>query len=187
MTVLVGNPKPASRTRSVALCAAGTLRDRLRREGCPISPPRIVDLAEIPAHLLLADAAERSPAVHDAFELAPRARLLLVASPTFKGTFTGLLKLFADMLPQDALRHTVAVPVMTAASSRFRHASDSYLRPLLEALGATVPVPGLSVLEAQFGELEPALDGWAARVAPVLAAVLDRTVVNDHAGVVSST
>jgi FMN reductase len=95
---------------------------------------------------------------------------LVVASPTYKGSYTGLLKTFADALPAQALAGVVAVPVMTAAAPAHRHAVESYLRPLLLELGATVPVPGLSVLESELDGLEGRLDDWALAALPVLAA-----------------
>ena len=98
--------------------------------------------------------------------------LLLVVSPTFKGTFTGLLKLFLDGLPRQALSGVIAMPLMTAAESAHQHAVESYLRPLLMALGARVCSPGLSVLEAQFSTLDSVLTDWSTEVVPALSGSL---------------
>ncbi|TDD63979.1 hypothetical protein E1262_29575 [Jiangella aurantiaca] len=40
----------------------------------------------------------------------------LLATPTYKARYTGLLKAFLDRLPGGALRGTVAVPVTVAAA-----------------------------------------------------------------------
>ena len=51
---------------------------------------------------------------------------------------------------------------------------ESYLRPLLVALGARVGAPGLSVLEAQFSLLDPVLTAWSEEVVPALSGTLGR-------------
>ena len=47
-------------------------------------------------------------------------------------------------------------------------AVDVHLRPLLVELGATVPMPGLAVLESDPARLDVVLDPWAARVGEVV-------------------
>jgi FMN reductase len=172
VTVLLGNPRPGSRTRRVALHATATVVECLAARGLPVNEPAVVDLAELTPALSTADPVQPPSLVTDALDLVSAAGLLVVATPTFKGTYTGLLKLFVDLLPRAALHRSVAVPVMTAARTADQHAIDSYLRPLLVTLGATVPVPGLSVLEAQFDRLPDVVGQWCLGAVPVLAAVL---------------
>lgn len=64
--------------------------------------------------------------------------------------------------------------MMTAADPAHQHAVESYLRPLLLALGARVCAPGLSVLEAQFSTLDTMLAAWSDEVVPALGGVLGR-------------
>nr|WP_230416347.1 NAD(P)H-dependent oxidoreductase [Micromonospora tarapacensis] len=174
-TVLVGNPRKGSRTLTVARHLTGALRTGLAGLGVHLGDPHLVDLAELgpdlPARLIAGTAA------HAPLErVLGRVRgpgLLVVVSPTFKGSYTGLLKLFLDMLPREGLcPGTVAVPVMTAGWAQHRFVSDARLRPLLVELGAVVPVRGLAVLEEEFGDLDTAVAGWTTAAVPVLAAVL---------------
>jgi FMN reductase len=158
---LVGNPKPASRTLAVAAAAAGAIT---RAAGLPGSP-QTVDVCVLARHLLLP---EPSPAVEEALDQVARADLLLVASPTYKGTYTGLLKVFLDRLPHRALSQTVALPLMMMGIPGHAPAVDAYLRPLLIELGATVPVPGLAVLESELDRLDDVLLPWAERAARAL-------------------
>jgi FMN reductase len=161
LTVLVGNPKPASRTLGVALAAAESLADSLGIRHAP----DLVDLAGLARRLLLP---EPSPAVEDAIDRVRSADLLLVASPTFKGTYSGLLKVFLDRLPYRALASATALPLLVMNSPQHSFAVDAHLRPLLTELGAAVPVPGLVVLDTELGQLDPLLRHWADSVSTVL-------------------
>jgi FMN reductase len=156
--IVVGNPKPASRTLAVATVAAGAIT---RAAGLAGSP-QTIDVCVLARHLLLP---EPSPAVEEALDQVAGAELLLVASPTYKGTYTGLLKVFLDRLPHRALDRAVALPLMLMGVPDHARAVDAYLRPLLVELGATVPVPGLAVLESDLGRLDDLLEPWADRVA----------------------
>ena len=174
-TVLVGNPRRESRTLTVARHLTGALRTGLGDFGVHLADPHLVDLAELGPDLpsrLIAGAAGNAP-LEQVLARVRSPGLLVVVSPTFKGSYTGLLKLFLDMLPREGLRPgTVAVPVMTAGWAQRRFVPDAQLRPLLVELGAVVPVRGLAVLEEEFGDLESAVAGWTEAAVPVLAAVL---------------
>jgi FMN reductase len=171
LTLLVGHPTPRSRTLAVSTHATRAIRGALASHGVAVAEPALLDLSTIATRLL----DDGDAGVCAAVETLRRARLLVVASPTFKGSYTGLLKTFLDLLPQRALAGTVAVPVMTAAAARYRFAVDAYLATVLAELGAAVPCRGLSVLEADFPALDEALATWCATAAPVLAGVLGHT------------
>jgi FMN reductase len=177
VTVVVGNPKPASRTLGVALTAAGALADSLDlRRG-----PQLVDLSGLARRLLLP---EPSAALEDAVDQVRSSELLLVASPTFKGTYSGLLKVFLDRLPYRALEGVTALPLLVMNSRQHADAVEAHLRPLLAELGATVPAPGLAVLDSELGQLDPVLRRWAGMVTSVLgsAGLLRRAGLGDSTG-----
>jgi FMN reductase len=158
--VIVGNPKPCSRTLTVAAAAADAVASALGLA----AGYEVVDLSSLSRRLLLP---EPSAAVEDAADLVRSADLLLVASPTFKGTYTGLLKVFLDRLPYRALDGTWALPLLVMNAPQHALAVDVHLRPLLVELGATVPTPGLTVLESEFDRLDDVLRPWVSRVADV--------------------
>jgi FMN reductase len=160
-TVVVGNPKAGSRTLTAAIAAADAITRAVRAD----EGYELVDLSVLARRLLLP---EPSAAVEDAAELTLGADLLLVASPTFKGTYTGLLKVFLDRLPYRGLEGTIALPLLVMNSAAHALAVEVHLRPLLVELGATVPTPGLAVLESDLGGLDGVLRPWAHRVAGVL-------------------
>ena len=151
VVVLVGNPRPGSRTHAVAVQAARTL--------APDVTPDVIDLTGL-APILLGSHA--SVAVEDAVERVASAGLLVVASPTYKGTYTGLLKVFLDKVP--SLAGVTALPLLVMGSPRHALAVEVHLRPLLVELGATVLGPGLAVAEADLDRIDDVLAAWAATV-----------------------
>ncbi|MCD0443003.1 NAD(P)H-dependent oxidoreductase [Glycomyces sp. A-F 0318] len=162
VTTVVGNPKRLSRTLTTAEALASAVAAGLGAE------PRTdsTDLAE-----LYLDGIEPP---HDGFDRALRrvraARVLIVATPVYKAAYTGLLKLFLDQLPPKALEGTVAVPVTVAAAAEHRFLADLQLRPVLAELGASLPVPSLTLREKELPELDERIETWTGAHLPVLAA-----------------
>jgi FMN reductase len=152
---VVGNPKAGSRTLQVAGEVALQIRSGLASNGIAASTESI-DLAVLGAALMdwespVADAAVKSLGAAD---------LLIVASPTYKATYAGLLKLFLDRLPYNGLAGRTAVPVMVAAAPIHALAVELHLRPLLVELGASCPTRGLAVLESQLPEVPVVIAKW---------------------------
>ena len=159
MAVVVGNPKAGSRTLRVALALADTLTERLQLA----SQDRVVvDLAEVGGELFDPDA-ERVTAL---LEAVAASDLIVVASPTFKATYTGILKSFFDRYGANALAAAVAVPLMTGAAPIHALAPEVHLRPLLVELGASVPTRSLYVTEDRFDDLASVIGGWADKACP---------------------
>ncbi|MDT7782904.1 MAG: reductase [Pseudonocardiales bacterium] len=128
--VLVGNPRPASRTLQAALALREALASTL---GVPVEGP-VVDAAE------LAAAVFTSPGtIKAALETLGQADVLVVATPTYKAAYTGLLKAVLDQAPSGWLRGKIAVPLQIAASDKHALAVEVHLRPVLAELGALVP------------------------------------------------
>jgi len=126
------------------------------------------DLAELGAALFDWESA----VVDKVLKTVQAADFLVVASPTYKATYTGLLKLFLDRVPYDGLLGRIALPVMVAAAPIHALAVELHLRPLLVELGAACPTRGLFVLESQLAELGPTIEKYLVNAMPVLAASL---------------
>lgn len=157
--VVVGNPKPQSRTLAAAVHVA--------RELTGAEPDLVVDLATLGPVLL----DWKDPAVADLVAEVGGADLVIVASPTFKGTYTGLLKLFLDRFAVDGLRG-VAVPVMLGAGGQHALAPELSLRPVLTEIGATVPSRALYVLDTRYDD-PGAYTDWLAVARPRITAQVD--------------
>ena len=51
-----------------------------------------------------------------AFASSTRLRTFSAASPVYRASYAGLLKVFFDLFPQDALAGRIGVPILTGAS-----------------------------------------------------------------------
>lgn len=154
IAVVAGNPKPASRT----LAAAQYVATQLAGE-----PDLVVDLALLGADLL----DWQSEKVAALVEEVGRADLVIVASPTYKGAYTGLLKLFLDRFPGGTGLSGLAVPLMLGGGLAHALAPELVLRPVLTELGATVPGPGLFVVDTEFDN-PGAYTEWLTATAPII-------------------
>src|SRR5579875_4004296 len=160
IAVVVGNPKPASRTLGAAVAVADALA---KTAGAPPGH-LIVDLAEHAARLF--DWAD--PRLSRLTAEVAAADLAVFASPTYKASYTGMLKAFLDRYGPDGLAGTVAVPVMTGGWPGHLLAVEVHLRPVLVELGATVPARGLYVTEPEFASLDVPLATWAEFAVPLI-------------------
>lgn len=162
VAVVVGNPKPASRTLSAALHLARELTEE---------PELVVDLASLGPALL-------DQSSTDVAELVGRigeAELVVVASPTYKGAYTGLLKLFLDRFAGGTGLRGLAVPLMLGGSPAHALTPELTLRPVLTELGATVPGRGLFVLDSRYDDPAAYAD-WLAATRPIVSAHLNAGV-----------
>ncbi|MBS1886559.1 MAG: NAD(P)H-dependent oxidoreductase [Actinobacteria bacterium] len=160
---LVGNPRPGSRTLATGVAAAERICAEL---GGNLT--RTIDLGELGGAVLDPD----DLAARDAADAVAAADLLVVASPTYKATYTGLLKAFFDRYRGPGLTGVVAVGVMVAAAPEHALAGEVHLRPLLVELGAVVPAKTLFVLDSALDRLEQVIDSWLETAAAPLAASL---------------
>ena len=88
------------------------------------------------------------------------ARALVVATPTYKGSYTGLLKIFIDQIDAGELAGIPTVAVMTGGSAAHALAVEVHLAPLLVEVGASLPTRGVYLAGLGVGEPGPAIDVW---------------------------
>ena len=143
-TIVVGNPKPKSRTLKVA----ETLVEKLLREGS--YELEVIDLAEHTAEIFAWPSDEMAALNARVAE----SDLAVFASPTYKATYTGLLKAFLDRYPANGLAGVTAIPVLTGADLTHSMGPTVNLAPLLVELGATVPGRGFYFVAGQMDRLD---------------------------------
>ncbi len=162
--VLTGSPSRISRTSALAR----HLGHALTLEGHDV---RVLDLRTLPpAALLAADTSD--PQIREAVEAVIGADGVVVATPIYKAAYSGLLKVFLDLLPQAALQGKLVLPLATGGTVAHLLAIDYGLRPVLVSLGARHIATGRFVLDSHIDHLS----GGAVLVDETSRDCIDRTV-----------
>jgi FMN reductase len=163
ITTIVGNPRVGSRTRLAADAVAGSLAKLAQDAGREVEQ-QVVELAELMGELF----AFPSEAADAAVARAQSSDLLVVASPTYKATYTGLLKAYFDRFGSGSLAGVVAIPLMLGGAPVHALAVDCHLHPLLLEIGASCPTRGLFILESELEQLDTVVETWRAANEPIL-------------------
>lgn len=169
---LVGNPRPGSRTAALAV----TVLDQLAEVTGPV-PRQVVDLGELLGRVGAPLGEGSGDRYAEPLATVLGARLLVVATPTYKGSYTGLLKSFLDHVAAGALHRTVAVPVITVGGPGHTLAADVHLRPLLLELGASTPTRALVVQEKDLDDPVKVVQGWVRENLPALGVLVGEPVL----------
>jgi FMN reductase len=138
VVLISGSPSASSRTVTVLSALAAQLTEA----GLTTSVLHARDLADpAPALALIAGS-----------------KAVVVGSPIYKASLTGLLKSFLDLLPPEALKGKVAMAIATGAAPGHALAIEHELAPLLFALGADAVVRGQYFIDPDLadGRLSPA-------------------------------
>ena len=143
MNILLLAGSPSSPSRSTRLLHYSG--ERLALLGYRTHELQVRDL---PATALLqADFANAGLAAARA--LVADADALVIATPVYKAAYSGVLKTFLDLLPQDGLKGKPVLPLATGGSQSHMLALDYALRPVLSALGARHVLPSIYATDAQ--------------------------------------
>lgn len=78
-----------------------------------------------------------------------QADAVVIATPVYKASYSGILKTFLDLLPQDGLHGKLVLPLATGGSQSHMLALDYGLRPVLSALDAKHVLPSIYATEQQ--------------------------------------
>lgn len=141
ITSISGSPSERSRSAWLTQFALTRLEGVARHS-------EHIALRDLPAGPLLA-AQAHDPAIAQAVEAVAAAQLVIVGTPIYKAAYAGLLKVFLDLLPPDALRSKTVLPLATGGSPAHLLALDYALKPVLSALGARHVLDGVFATDAQ--------------------------------------
>lgn len=162
--LILGSPSPTSRSASLARHALLPLQ----LAGWQTST---LALNTLPADALCGARTDH-PQVRAALAGVAAARLVLIATPIYKAAYSGLLKLFLDLLPPEGLRGKTVWPLATGGSPAHLLALDYALKPVLGALGARDWLDSVYATESQ---LAPSAEGGH-QLDRALAARLERAL-----------
>ena len=128
IVIISGSPSENSKTKNV-LNYLGTL---LEQEGLPI---KHISVKNVTSDVLF-EGKYDSPEIQHISSLLQDAKGVIIGSPVYKGAYSGVLKALIDLLPQDVLKHTPVLPLMTGGSPSHLLALDYALKPVLASLKA---------------------------------------------------
>jgi FMN reductase len=173
LTVISGGLRSPSSTRLLAGQLADAARHALEDAGDTVDV-RHVELREH-AHAITDALLTGFPtgALRDALADATEADALVVVSPTFQASYSGLFKSFMDLVEAGTLRGVPVLLAATGGTERHSLVIEHALRPLFSYLGAPTAPTGVYAATADFGgDGAPALAERVERAAGELAAML---------------
>lgn len=171
MSVLLIAGSPSEHSRSAALLDA--VSERLLAQHIHHDRLHIRDLS--PQALLLADVHHVS--IRRAVAQVECARAVVIATPVYKAAYSGVLKVFLDLLRQDALTGKAVLPLATGGSPNHMLALDYALRPVLQSLSARHILPGVYATDQQIPKDEFGDYTVGADIAARLDQSVDRLIV----------
>jgi FMN reductase len=124
-----GSPAARSKSRTLLERALASLVER----GATTT---LVDLAALPADALLGR--RRSSEVDEALARVADATIVVASTPVYRATYSGLLKVFFDLLPLNGLVDKTGIAIATGGSPAHQLVIDHGLRPLFASVGAVI-------------------------------------------------
>lgn len=146
VTIINGSPTPGSRlTAMIALT-----EELLVKAGLVVSQ---LNVGELPPEDLIHTKFE-SEAIVKANALVAGADAVIVASPVYQASYTGVLKTFLDLVPQKGLAGKVVLPLFIGGSLAHLLSIDYALKPVLSVLGARYILGGVYTVDSQVARTE---------------------------------
>jgi FMN reductase len=154
-----GSSSRPSRTRNLVEAIAETAA---QRTGAVVS---IYDLTEIhPSLGSTLDPRSAPPDLEQLIAEITAADALVVGSPVYKGTYTGLFKHLFDLIEPKALKDKPVVLSATGGSERHALVLDHGLRPLFAFFSADILATGIYATELDFSDYQPASANLVSRI-----------------------
>ena len=113
----------------------------------------IIHVHELNAHDLLT-ANYKGTDILRSITKVEKSDVIFVLTPIFKGSYSGILKTFLDVLPQKALVNKIVLPVAIGGSIAHLLALEYSLKPVLSILGATNISNPIYVVDHQIKAVE---------------------------------
>ena len=128
IVIISGSPSEVSRTSALA----SFLNNVIAGQGHQVNKISVRDLP--PEALIYAQF--NNSAIKEAQELVKQADALIVISPVYKASYTGVLKSFFDLIPEKGLEGKKILPIATGGSIAHLLSLEYAFKPLFSVLGA---------------------------------------------------
>ncbi|MFD0589777.1 NADPH-dependent FMN reductase [Paenibacillus sp. GCM10027627] len=155
IVIISGSPNATSRLNGII----DYVRGSLEKQGYP---SRTITVVALPAEDLV-HSRFGSPDIVAANKEVEEASAVIIASPVYKASYTGVLKSYIDLLPQTGLEGKLVLPLFIGGTLAHLLAIDYSLKPVLSSMGARHFIKGVyatdnQVTRIQDGSLETKFD-----------------------------
>ena len=138
---IAGSPSGTSRSSAVLRLCASTLEE----QSMDVSSLSVKDVP--PEDLVYANF--ESEALKKAQLLIEQADGIVVGTPVYKASYTGVLKALLDLMPQYAFAGKTILPIATGGTITHLLSIEYAMKPLFGVLGATNILRGIFILDSQ--------------------------------------
>jgi FMN reductase len=145
LTIISGSPAEQTRLN-------GVLDEIVKQAKKENLNPEIIQIRELPSEDLI-QAKFDSEEIIKANKKVEDSSIIIILTPVYKASFTGVLKTYLDLLPQNCLEGKTILPVAIGGTYGHLLMIDYSLKPVLSALGATHILKGVFVLDSQVKNL----------------------------------
>lgn len=126
IVILSGSPTPNSRLNAF-IDHSG---EKLAAAGFEV---KYVYIAKLPSEDLV-KANFKSEAIQEKLAWVAEADAVIIASPVYKASYTGVLKLFLDLIPERGLKGKIVLPLFVGGTMAHLLAIDYALKPVISVL-----------------------------------------------------
>lgn len=142
IVIISGSPSQPSRSSAIA----SYLEKNLVNEGQQVKNITIRDLP--PEDLIYGNF--QSPALKQALAEIEQAQAVIVVSPVYKASYTGVLKTFFDLIPEKGLTDKVILPIANGGSIAHLLSLEYAFKPLFSVLNSQEILNGVYLVDSQF-------------------------------------
>lgn len=145
LTIISGSPSEQSRLN-------GVLAEIVKLAEEENLNPETIHIRELPSQDLI-HAKFDSEEIIKANKKVEDSAVIVILTPVYKASFTGVLKTYLDLLPQNGLEGKTVLPIAIGGTYGHLLMIDYSLKPVLSALGATNILKGVFIIDSQVKKL----------------------------------
>ncbi|WHY68801.1 NADPH-dependent FMN reductase [Neobacillus sp. SuZ13] len=145
VSIISGSPSEQTRLNEVLHCVVNQF------QASKITP-EIINVRDLPAEDLIQARFESEEIVKENKKVE-NSNIIVILTPVYKASFSGVLKTYLDLLPQNSLEGKTIIPIAVGGTFGHLLMIDYALKPVLAALGATHILKGVYILDSQIKKL----------------------------------
>ncbi len=142
IVIISGSPTQPSRSFAIATY----LEKLLTSKGQQIEVMNVRDLP--PEDLVYANF--KSKAINQALDKIEKAHAIIVISPIYKASYTGVLKTFFDLIPEKGLSEKIILPIASGGTVAHLLSLEYAFKPLFSILNCQEILTGVYLVDSQF-------------------------------------